>query len=103
MSDAVDAGTGVCVINTGGASDALVGGTAAIKSGTAGAHIASADAHTVGTQTHTLGAASGGCAEWVTTTEEENQDLWEAEWDDEDVSGDFQAKLQGELDKAMKE
>lgn len=32
----------------------------------------------------------------IITHEEENQDLWQADWDDEDISDDFQ-RLQGAL------
>eukprot|EP00197_Chlamydomonas_leiostraca_P007816 CAMPEP_0202859984 /NCGR_PEP_ID=MMETSP1391-20130828/1882_1 /ASSEMBLY_ACC=CAM_ASM_000867 /TAXON_ID=1034604 /ORGANISM="Chlamydomonas leiostraca, Strain SAG 11-49" /LENGTH=79 /DNA_ID=CAMNT_0049539103 /DNA_START=11 /DNA_END=250 /DNA_ORIENTATION=+ len=38
------------------------------------------------------------------TPENENVDLWEADWDDEAAEGDdWQAKLRAELDKSMKE
>ena len=35
--------------------------------------------------------------------EEENQELWQADWDDEEVGEDFQQKLQRELGRHMKE
>ena len=42
-------------------------------------------------------------ADWHVTAEEENQELWEADWDDEDLAQDFQGTLRAELDKSMKE
>lgn len=35
--------------------------------------------------------------------DEENQALWEADWDDEEVGEDFQQKLQRELGRHMNE
>lgn len=35
--------------------------------------------------------------------EEEGKDLWVADWDDEDTTDDFQAKLRQELDRHMKD
>ncbi|KIZ06609.1 hypothetical protein MNEG_1343 [Monoraphidium neglectum] len=35
--------------------------------------------------------------------DEENQELWQADWDDEEVGEDFQQKLQRELGRHMKE
>jgi hypothetical protein len=35
--------------------------------------------------------------------EEENQELWQADWDDEETGEDFQQRLQRELGNAMKE
>lgn len=37
------------------------------------------------------------------TVEEEGKDLWEADWDDEDTTEDFQQKLRQELERHMKE
>jgi hypothetical protein len=35
--------------------------------------------------------------------EEEGKEMWQADWDDEDSSEDFQAKLKQELDRDMKD
>lgn len=35
--------------------------------------------------------------------EEESKEMWQADWDDEDTSEDFQAKLKQELDRHMKD
>lgn len=35
--------------------------------------------------------------------EEERAELWQADWDDEETTEDFQAKLKQELDRDMKE
>jgi hypothetical protein len=35
--------------------------------------------------------------------EDDNQDLWQADWDDEDVGEDFQTKLKRELNSSMQE
>jgi hypothetical protein len=35
--------------------------------------------------------------------EDENQELWTADWDDEEVGEDFQQRLQKELGRHMKE
>jgi hypothetical protein len=35
--------------------------------------------------------------------EEDSQDLWQADWDDEDVGEDFQTKLKRELNSSMQE
>jgi hypothetical protein len=37
------------------------------------------------------------------TVEEEGKDLWEADWDDEDTTEDFQQKLKQELGRHMKD
>ncbi len=39
----------------------------------------------------------------ATNPEEESQELWQADWDDEDTTEDFQAKLKQELDRHMKD
>lgn len=35
--------------------------------------------------------------------EDERAELWQADWDDEETTEDFQAKLRQELDRDMKE
>ncbi len=45
-------------------------------------------------------------ADWaIVTHEEENQELWQADWDDDVVAdvADFSSRLKEELDKTMKE
>jgi len=37
------------------------------------------------------------------TAEEQDQQLWQADWDDEDVTEDFQSKLRKELGRHMQE